>query len=51
MPPCACGKGGDTAAKKTYVVTNPLGGKKTYRSVVEATAAAKRVGGTWKASS
>lgn len=48
--PCACGnkKSGTTAAK-SYVVTVPGGGKKTYRTEVEAVAAAKRLGGTWKA--
>lgn len=47
---CACGKkGGATAAAKSYVVTDPNGSKKTYRTEVEAAAAAKRSGGTWKA--
>jgi hypothetical protein len=47
---CACNsnKGGSTAAK-SYVVSLPGGGKKTYRTEVEAIAAAKRLGGTWKA--
>lgn len=45
---CSCGKGGATA-KTTYVVTAPSGQKKTYKSQVEATAAARRTGGTWKA--
>jgi len=48
---CACNKSknGGTAAAKSYVVTLPGGGKKTYRTEVEAVAAAKRLGGTWKA--
>jgi hypothetical protein len=48
---CSCGKGGSTTAKKTYTVTTPSGEKKTYSSEVEATSAARRTGGTWKASS
>lgn len=47
---CACGKKtGTSSAAKSYVVTLPGGGKKTYRTEVEAIAAAKRLGGTWKA--
>lgn len=47
---CACGsKGGSQTAAKSYVVTLPGGSKKTYRTEVEAIAAAKRLGGTWKA--
>jgi hypothetical protein len=47
---CACGsKSGGQPAAKSYVVTLPGGGKKTYRTEVEAIAAAKRLGGTWKA--
>lgn len=48
---CACGKGntGASNASRSYVVTLPGGQKKTYRTEVEAVAAAKRHGGTWKA--
>jgi hypothetical protein len=46
---CACNKGKTGTAAKSYVVTVPGGGKKTYRTEVEAIAAAKRLGGTWKA--
>ena len=47
---CACSKNKtSTSAAKSYVVTLPGGGKKTYRTEVEAVAAAKRLGGTWKA--
>jgi hypothetical protein len=47
---CACGsKSSSGTAAKSYVVTLPGGGKKTYRTEVEAIAAAKRLGGTWKA--
>lgn len=35
-------------APSTYVVRSPDGSTKTYKTEVEATAAAKRVGGTWK---
>jgi hypothetical protein len=48
---CACGSKTASGANKTYTVTSPSGEKKTYRSEVEATSAARRVGGTWKASS
>ncbi len=46
---CACGnkKSGATAAK-SYVVTLPNGSKQTYRTEVEAIAAAKRTNGTWR---
>jgi hypothetical protein len=44
---CSCGKG--KTAPKSYVVRAPDGTTKTYKTEVEATAAAKRVGGTWKA--
>lgn len=48
---CACGSksGGTQVAAKSYVVITPSGEKKTYRTEVEAVAAAKRLGGTWKA--
>lgn len=44
---CACNNKGKTAPK-SYTVTSPDGTKKSYRTEVEATAAARRVGGTWK---
>lgn len=44
---CSCQK--PKTASTKYVVTAPNGEKKTYSTEVEATAAAKRVGGTWKA--
>ncbi len=47
---CACGSSSaSSATKKTYVVTGANGEKKTYRTETEATAAARRTGGTWKA--
>jgi hypothetical protein len=47
---CACNSSkGGAPAPKAYVVTLPDGQKKSYRTEVEAIAAAKRVGGTWKA--
>jgi hypothetical protein len=44
---CSCQK--NKTAPKSYVVKSPDGSTKTYRTEVEATAAARRVGGTWKA--
>jgi hypothetical protein len=49
MAPCACGKGKTTTATKTYVHTAPNGERKTYKSEVEAVAAQKRLGGTYRA--
>lgn len=46
---CNCGTKSGSTAPKSYVVTSPDGTKKTYRTDVEAIAAAKRVGGTWRA--
>jgi len=43
---CACGANKGPAA--TYVVTKPSGDKQTYSSEIEAAAAAKRVGGTYR---
>jgi hypothetical protein len=43
---CSCQK--PKTSSTTYVVTAPSGEKKAYKTEVEATAAAKRVGGTWK---
>lgn len=45
---CACGKN-KTLTNKTYVHTSPDGTKKTYRTEVEASAATKRLGGTYRA--
>lgn len=51
MAPCACNtaKKNSSASAKSYVVTLPSGGKQTYRTEVEAIAAAKRTNGTWRA--
>jgi hypothetical protein len=43
---CACGANKKAAA--TYTVTSPDGSKKSYSSEVEAAAAAKRSGGTYR---
>jgi hypothetical protein len=43
---CSCQK--PKASTASYVVTAPDGKKKTYATETEATAAARRVGGTWK---
>jgi hypothetical protein len=44
---CACGKK-TNASSKSYVHTSPTGERKTYKSEVEAAAAAKRIGGTYR---
>lgn len=44
---CNCGTNKSTTPKG-YVVTDPQGGTKSYRTEVEAIAAAKRVGGTYR---
>lgn len=44
---CNCGNKAGKASK-TYVVTDKNGAKKSYRTEVEAVAAAKRTGGTYK---
>lgn len=46
--PCNCGKSKNDQVQKTYVHTSPTGERKTYKSEVEAAAAAKRVGGTYR---
>lgn len=45
---CACGTKKEAAA--TYTVTKPDGSKASYSSEVEAAAAAKRSGGTYRKS-
>lgn len=46
---CNCGANKAGQAPKSYVVTDPNTKKNTsYRTEVEAVAAAKRVGGTWR---
>lgn len=44
---CNCGANKNAPAP-TYVVTSPNGERKSYKTEVEAVAAAKRVGGTYK---
>lgn len=46
---CACGKNKQNTPAKTYVVTKPSGDRSTYKTEVEAAAAAKRHGGTYRA--
>lgn len=49
MAGCNCGNKGN-AAPKSYVVTDPnTKTTKSYKTEVEAIAAAKRVGGTYRA--
>ena len=45
---CGCGKK-KPVTNTTYVHTAPGGEQKTYKTEVEAAAAAKRVGGTYRA--
>lgn len=44
---CACGKN-KTTSNSTYVVTKPSGERQTFKTEVEAAAAAKRAGGTYR---
>jgi hypothetical protein len=44
---CACGNK-KNAVQQTYLVTSPNGSTKTYSTEIEAVAASKRVGGTWR---
>lgn len=46
---CACGKGKTEQANRTYVHTTPAGERRTYKTEVEAIAAQKRAGGTYRA--
>jgi hypothetical protein len=46
---CACGKNKTTqSSSTTYLVTTPNGERKPYKTEVEAAAAAKRTGGTYR---
>lgn len=45
---CGCGKP-KVQPNTTYVHTQPDGEKKTYKTEVEAAAATKRLGGTYRA--
>jgi hypothetical protein len=47
--PCACGAKKTNTSKTTYVYTAPGGQKTTYSTEVEAIAAVRRTGGTYKA--
>jgi hypothetical protein len=50
MSMAGCNCGNKTAAPKTYVVTNPDKSTRSYKTEVEAVAAAKRVpGATYRA--
>jgi hypothetical protein len=44
---CSCGKKKAPAAR-SYVYTSPQGEQKTYKSEVEAAAAVKRTGGSYR---
>lgn len=45
---CNCSKNDSQPKAVTYTVTAPNGQKSSYRTEVEAAAAARRVGGTYK---
>ena len=45
---CACNNKSN-GQKRVYVVTSPDGSTKSYSTELEAKAAAKRSGGTWRA--
>lgn len=45
---CSCGSNATASKPKSYIVTAPDGTKKAYATDIEAIAAAKRVGGTWR---
>lgn len=45
--PCNCGSK-KPQSTTTYVHTSPTGERKTYKTEVEAAAAAKRLGGTYR---
>jgi hypothetical protein len=45
---CSCGSNKSSATPKTFVVTTPGQSPKTYSTEVEAAAAAKRGGGTYR---
>lgn len=46
--PCACGSNKKTETNKSYVHTSPDGQRRTYKTEVEAVAAQKRLGGTYR---
>ena len=46
---CGCSSGSGTAKRVPWVVTKPDGTKISYNTEVEAIAAAKRTGGSYKA--
>lgn len=46
----ACNCGSKKAAKVTYTVTKPNGERQAFSTEVEAASAAKRTGGTYRAS-
>ncbi len=45
---CACGNNKSAQSSSTFVVTKPNGERNTYKTEVEAAAAAKRTGGTYR---
>lgn len=49
MAGCNCGKNAAARAQaRTYVVTTPGGEQKTYKTEIEAIAATRRNGGTYR---
>ena len=48
MAPCGCGQDKSSQVQRTYVHTAPTGEQKTYKTEVEAAAAQRRTGGTYR---
>ena len=46
---CSCSRNKAQSAPKSYTVTTKTGEKKAYKTEIEAAAAARRLGGSYKA--
>jgi hypothetical protein len=45
---CSCQNKSNKSTASTFVVTSSSGQQSTYKTEIEAVAAAKRTGGTWR---